>query len=114
LPKIREFGEADSSTVGRYILAVNMERRHLSMPKRIEITREATGYMVAERNRLRKLEGQRSGGRGHKKNLTPNSASSLEARAAGFRSDQEANQVAEVIEHGTPDLIQAMVVHRTA
>jgi ParB-like chromosome segregation protein Spo0J len=122
-PNIREFGEADSGTVGRYILAINLDRRHLSMAKRIEISNEANGWMVRERNRLRKLEGQRSGGRGHKKNLTMNSGSSLsepKSRARHERSTlaeiakdakttpHQAAQVLRVLEHGTPELKQQL------
>jgi hypothetical protein len=70
-PKINKFGnEVD---VVRYIMLKNFERRDLTPDQRTIIAAKARSWRMAERARLKQIEGGREGGRGKKKNPDMNS-----------------------------------------
>jgi hypothetical protein len=58
--------------VARYILAKNLERRDLTRDQRVMIAAQVHAWAIADRARLRKIEGGKEGGRGKKKNPNTN------------------------------------------
>jgi hypothetical protein len=76
-PKVKEFGEAKASDIGRFIVATNVYRRHLTRDRQIMICAKANRWIAAAIGAQHKLEVQqrhgahgKKGGRGHKKPWT--------------------------------------------
>jgi hypothetical protein len=125
-PRVEEF-IGDDMAAGHYILAANLFRRHLRDDQRAFIAAKALRLITAKQAQARQLTGKspdgEAGGRGHAKNLRPNSDEGLrDHRTANKNSTRgqmaqiiktprnKVDQAIRVVDHGTPELQQQVEV----
>jgi hypothetical protein len=116
-----EYVEVSPPDPVAYVLSLNLHRRHLTPSQKSMIAARAREMYDKEADR-RRLLGQQSGGRGHKKensveNLPPSLDSAKARDAAGKAlgvSGKSVDFATKVLEHGTPELIAAVDAGRMA